>query len=82
VRGVVGDAAGVVVVMSENTARISDTGTGPARRRLTLDEAQRGVQPEPFSVHEWDAMHAASAQETTDKHTRLIAQYLRARNLL
>jgi len=67
VRGDVGDAAGVVVV---------------TRRRLTLDEAQRGVQPEPFSVHEWDAMHQASAQETTDKHMRLIAEYLRARNLL
>jgi regulator of RNase E activity RraA len=67
VRGVVGDAAGVVVV---------------TRRRLTLDEAQHGVQPEPFSVHEWDAMHRASAQETTDKHMRLIIQYLRDRNLL
>jgi hypothetical protein len=52
------------------------------RRRLTLDEAQHGVQPEPFSVHEWDAMHRASAQETTDKHMRLIIQYLRDRNLL
>jgi regulator of RNase E activity RraA len=64
VRGVVGDAAGVVVV---------------TRRRLTLDEAQRGVQPEPFTVHEWDAMHMASGQETREKHERIINETLEAR---
>jgi hypothetical protein len=52
------------------------TGTGPNRRRLTLDEAQRGVQPTPFTVHEWDAMHRASAQETTEKIERIISIYL------
>jgi len=62
VRGVVGDAAGVVVV---------------TRRRLTLDEAQRGVQPEPFSVHEWDAMHQASAQETREKIARIVDDTIR-----
>jgi hypothetical protein len=45
------------------------------RRPLTLDEAQRGVQPEPFTVHEWHALHMASAQETRDKHFRLIEEY-------
>jgi hypothetical protein len=45
------------------------------RRPLTLDEAQRGVQPTPFTVHEWHALHMASAQETRDKHYRLIAEY-------
>jgi hypothetical protein len=50
------------------------------RRRLTLDEAQRGVQPEPFSVHEWDAMHRASAQETREKHERIITDYLNRGN--
>ena len=54
--------------------------TSPTRRRLTLDEAQRGVQPEPFSVHEWDAMHAASAQETREKIERIITDYLNRGN--
>jgi len=52
------------------------TGTGPHRRRLTLDEAQRGVQPEPFTREEWVAMAEASAAETTAKHERMIAEYL------
>jgi hypothetical protein len=51
------------------------TDTGPHRRRLTLDEAQRGVQPEPMTPAEWHAMHLASAQETRDKHFRLFAEY-------
>jgi hypothetical protein len=42
------------------------------RRRLTLDDAQRGVQPEPFTVHDWDAMHQASAAETTAKIERVV----------
>jgi hypothetical protein len=50
--------------------------TPMTRRPLTLDEAQRGVQPGPFSVHEWHALHLASAQETRDKHFRLINEYL------
>jgi hypothetical protein len=52
------------------------TGTGPHRRRLTLDEAQRGVQPEPFTRQEWAAMAEASAAETLAKHRRIIADYL------
>jgi hypothetical protein len=52
------------------------TGTGPTRRRLTLDEAQRGVQPEPFTRHEWAAMAEASAAETLAKHRRIIAEFL------
>jgi len=52
------------------------TGTGPNRRRLTLDEAKRGVQPEPFTRQEWDAMADASAAETRAKHERMIADFL------
>ena len=51
------------------------TGTGTNRRRLTLEEAQCGVQPDPFTSDEWHAMHQASAQETREKHYRLIAEY-------
>jgi len=47
------------------------------RRRLTLDEAQHGVQPEPFTVHEWDAMHRASAQETREKIARIVDDTIR-----
>jgi hypothetical protein len=47
------------------------------RRPLTLDEAQRGVQPEPFTVREWHALHIASRQETRDKHFRLCEEYNR-----
>jgi hypothetical protein len=45
------------------------------RRPLTLDEAQRGVQPEPNTREQWHALHMASAQETRDKHFRLIEEY-------
>jgi hypothetical protein len=38
-----------------------DTGTGANRRRLTLEEAQRGDSPTGFTRAEWDAMHAATA---------------------
>jgi hypothetical protein len=62
VRGVVGDATGVVVV---------------TRRRLTLDEAMRGVQPTPMARAEWDAMHAASAQETREKIARIADDTIR-----
>lgn len=36
------------------------TGTGANRRRLTLDEAMRGERPEPYTVHEWKALHLAT----------------------
>ena len=39
-----------------------DTGTGPARRRLTLAEAEAGGVPTPFTRAEWDAMHRTSLQ--------------------
>lgn len=38
-----------------------DTGTGTARRRMTLEEAMRGDSPTAFTRAEWDAMHAATA---------------------
>lgn len=38
------------------------TGTGAERRRLTTDEAVRGVLPEPFTTAEWRA-----AKETVDQ---------------
>jgi hypothetical protein len=41
------------------------------RRRLTLDDALRGVQPEPMTAADWDAMHTASAAETLAKHERI-----------
>jgi hypothetical protein len=46
------------------------------RRRLTLDDALRGVQPEPMTAAEWHEMHMASAAETREKHYRLITEYL------
>lgn len=52
------------------------TGTGPNRRRLTLDEALRNERPAPFTRQEWDAMADASAAETRAKHERMIAEYL------
>jgi hypothetical protein len=57
------------------------TGTGAARTRLTEEDAKHGAQPTPFTVHEWDAMHRASARETTEKHWRIINEHLRAHNL-
>jgi hypothetical protein len=52
------------------------TGTGPHRRRLTLEEAQRGVQPDPMTRQEWAAMAEASAAETLAKHRRIVAEFL------
>ena len=52
------------------------TGTGPTRRRLTLEEAQRGASPDGFTPAEWHALHMASAQETRDKIERIISLYL------
>jgi hypothetical protein len=49
-----------------------DTGTGENRRRLTLEEAQRGDKPTPFTRYEWDAMHRASAMQTRAKHIHLV----------
>lgn len=37
------------------------TGTGVARRRLTVTEAEAGGLPEPFTPDEWKAMHLKSA---------------------
>ena len=37
-----------------------DTGTGDARRPLTLAEAEAGGLPEPMTKDEWTAMHRAS----------------------
>jgi hypothetical protein len=48
----------------------------PPRRRLTLDEAQRGVQPDPMTRDEWDAMHEASGEETVAKIHRIVAAML------
>jgi len=48
------------------------------RRRLSLDEAQRGVQPEPMTAADWDAMHTASAAETTAKIERVVLACLDA----
>jgi len=42
------------------------------RKRLTLCDAQRGVQPEPMTAADWDAMHTASAAETTAKIERVV----------
>jgi len=39
------------------------TGTGPARRRLTLQEAERGALPEPTTDAEWAALHRASVTQ-------------------
>ena len=36
------------------------TGTGASRRRLTLEEAEAGGLPEPFTREEWHAMYQAS----------------------
>lgn len=36
------------------------TGTGAARRRLTVAEAEAGGLPEPFTPDEWRAMADAS----------------------
>lgn len=33
------------------------TGTGANRRRLTLEEAEAGGLPEPFTRQEWDEMY-------------------------
>jgi transcriptional regulator with XRE-family HTH domain len=41
-----------------------DTGTGAARRRLTLEEAQGGGLPTPFTAEEWAAMAGASTPRT------------------
>jgi hypothetical protein len=40
------------------------TGTGAARRRLTLEEAAAGGLPERFTPEEWAAMARASNGET------------------
>jgi len=36
------------------------TGTGPNRRRLTLEEAEAGGLPEPMTKEEWHAMFRTS----------------------
>lgn len=36
------------------------TGTGAARRRLTVHEALRGARPDAFTSDEWAALHRAS----------------------
>lgn len=46
------------------------TGTGAARRRLTLEEAEAGCLPEPFTRAEWAEM-AAVCQAY---HDRLVAE--------
>ena len=38
------------------------TGTGAARRRLTLEEAEAGGLPEPMTREEWYAMYYTSRQ--------------------
>lgn len=37
-----------------------DTGTGKERRRLTLEEAQAGGKPTPFTKDEWRDLRDAS----------------------
>lgn len=46
--------------IAANTPERLATGTGPNRRRLTRDEAERGALPAPFTDAEWAAMHAGS----------------------
>lgn len=46
------------------------TGTGANRRRLTLEEAEAGGLPEPFTREEWDEMYHASRAY----HKELIAR--------
>jgi hypothetical protein len=48
------------------------TGTGAARRRLTLAEAEAGGLPEPMTREEWRAMAEASRHD----HERLIFEAL------
>lgn len=55
--------------MSRSGERLA-TGTGAARRRLTLEEAEAGCLPEPFTRAEWAAM-AATCQAY---HDRLAAE--------
>jgi hypothetical protein len=43
-------------------SRQLDTGTGAHRRRLTLEEAERGDSPTPFTREEWQAMEAATVR--------------------
>lgn len=46
--------------MQPDPARLA-TGTGPARRRLTLAETTAGALPEPMTADEWRAMWRTSA---------------------
>jgi hypothetical protein len=54
-----------------------DTGTGATRRRLTLEEAQRGDKPTPFTAEEWRVLHIVAAMETDLKHYRLALKAMR-----
>ena len=38
------------------------TGTGKSRRRLTLEEAQAGGLPDPFTPEEWAHMYKVCAE--------------------
>lgn len=55
--------------MSRSGERLA-TGTGAARRRLTLEEAEAGCLPEPFTREEWDEMYRYSLAY----HNGLVAQ--------
>jgi hypothetical protein len=44
-----------------------DTGTGDARRPLTLAEAEAGGLPERMTSDEWAAMHRASAGSAAER---------------
>lgn len=46
------------------------TGTGPDRRRLTLEEAEAGALPDRFTTEEWQAMHHTCLQADYDARCR------------
>ena len=48
-----------------------DTGTGVARRRMTLEEAQAGYSPDPFTAQEWLALWRAAQTYPLTRHVFL-----------
>jgi hypothetical protein len=47
--------------MSRSGERIA-TGTGAERRRLTLEQAEAGCLPEPFTADEWRSAYTAAGE--------------------
>jgi len=50
------------------------TGTGKERRRLTREEAEAGVLPEPFTKEEWSIMQARSEVLHADALEKLVSE--------